>query len=985
MGESRHRRGTSESGSVPDQDERVLQGEGDLSRQDSAAHGDLSFPAIANSIDQMIWSTRPDGFHDYYNDRWYEFTGVPLGSTDGDGWNKMFHPDDRKRAWEVWSQSLATGAPYHIEYRLRYKSGQYRWVIGRAQCVRDKAGRITRWYGTCTDIHDLKTAEEQIRRNHDTFYNLIQNNPFGIYVVDADFRLAVASQGSQKVFRNVKPLIGRDFAEVLRIVWAEPFASEAIGRFRHTLRTGEAYSSPQTVERRGDVEVVEAYDWRIERMELPDGRHGIVCYFYDLSERERLEAALRENEARLAFLDQLGAETASLADADAVLETTTRLLGEHLKVSICAYADMDEDQDGFTIRGDWAAPPSKSIVGHYSLADFGKLAVKNLSAGLPLVVNDNQRELPPEESVTFQTIGIAATICMPLVKEGRLAALMAVHDRLPRVWTEAELGLVREVTARSWAHVERVAATADLRESEARLARALDAGELGAWELDLATLAAWRSPQHDRVFGYETPLAEWTYDEFLEHVVPEDRGLVDAKFHHAINGGGRWDFECRIRRADGAQRWIWAQGMADFGADGKPERIEGMVRDVTDRKRIEERLRELNETLEVRVAERTGELEEAHEQLRQSQKLEAMGQLTGGVAHDFNNLLTPIVGTLDRLKRTALGTAREQRLIDGVLLSAERASTLVQRLLAFARRQPLLTQAVDVGELVKRMAELVASTSGPRVTVQVDIADDLPTAQADANQVEMAILNLCVNGRDAMPNPGTLTISAKPAIVEAGSRVALAPGRYVQLSVADTGAGMDEATLNRAVEPFFSTKGIGKGTGLGLSMVHGLAAQLGGGLFISSKPGLGTCVDLWIPASDELVPSQEEREIVGANAAAGTALLVDDEELVRASTADMLAELGYTVVEASSSEEALRLLKGGLAFNILVTDHLMPGLSGIELAQEVRRQRPDAAVLVVSGYADDDGVALDLPRLAKPYRRADLAAKLADLDQGRRR
>lgn len=259
---------------------------------------EAKFHAIANSIDQMVWSTRPDGYHDYYNERWYEYTGVPPGSTDGEEWNGVFHPDDQERAWKVWRRSLETGEPYHIEYRLRHRSGEYRWVIGRAQCARDEDGNITRWFGTCTDIHDLKTAEEQIRRNHDTFYNVIQNNPFGVYVVDSDFRLAEVSQGSRKVFEGIDPLIGRDFAEILRIVWTEPFASEAIERFRHTLATGEPYSSPRTVETRGNLDAVEAYDWRIERIDLPTGRHGVVCYFYDLSERLAFEQKLQASEER---------------------------------------------------------------------------------------------------------------------------------------------------------------------------------------------------------------------------------------------------------------------------------------------------------------------------------------------------------------------------------------------------------------------------------------------------------------------------------------------------------------------------------------------------------------------------------------------------------------------------------------------------------------------------------------------------------------
>ncbi len=401
--------------------------------------------------------------------------------------------------------------------------------------------------------------------------------------------------------------------------------------------------------------------------------------------------------------------------------------------------------------------------------------------------------------------------------------------------------------------------------------------------------------------------------------------------------------------------------------------------DVTDAHRAEAELRELNDTLESRISERTAELEQAHEQLRQSQKLEAMGQLTGGVAHDFNNLLTPIVGSLDLLHRKGLGGERERRLIDGALQSAERARVLVQRLLAFARRQPLQTEAVDVGALIDGMADLVASTSGPRVKVEIDVTDNLSPAWADSNQVEMAILNLAVNARDAMPDGGTLTISATSVTVGVSEPSAVSPGRYVCLSVADTGTGMDETTLDRAIEPFFSTKGVGRGTGLGLSMVHGLASQLGGGLAVTSKPGLGTCVELFLPASD-VGPRQTERlEDNHARAAAGTVLLVDDEELVRASTADMLAELGYAVVEAGSAEDALRLVNDGLAPDLLVTDHLMPGLSGTELAYQLRGQWRDLPVLLISGYVEAQGVAPDLVRLVKPFRQADLATKLGEL------
>ena len=370
----------------------------------------------------------------------------------------------------------------------------------------------------------------------------------------------------------------------------------------------------------------------------------------------------------------------------------------------------------------------------------------------------------------------------------------------------------------------------------------------------------------------------------------------------------------------------------------------------------------------------------AEEQLRQSQKLEAMGQLTGGVAHDFNNLLTPIVGSLDMLVRRGVGSEREQRLINGALQSAERAKVLVQRLLAFARRQPLQPTAVDLGKLVENMADLISSTTGPQIRVALEVSPDMPPASADPNQIEMALLNLAVNARDAMPNGGTLRITASAEAVQPGHATQLTPGRYARLSVADTGVGMDEKTLARAIEPFFSTKGVGKGTGLGLSMVHGLASQLGGSLTIQSREGLGTNVELWLPVSKAPVNEiGESPDQVASSTGQGAALLVDDEDLVRMSTASMLSDLGYTVVEAENAEQALRLVRDGLRPVLLVTDHLMTGMNGTELARVLQTECQGLDVLVVSGYAESEGIAPDLPRLTKPFRIDELAARLASL------
>jgi CheY-like chemotaxis protein/two-component sensor histidine kinase len=374
--------------------------------------------------------------------------------------------------------------------------------------------------------------------------------------------------------------------------------------------------------------------------------------------------------------------------------------------------------------------------------------------------------------------------------------------------------------------------------------------------------------------------------------------------------------------------------------------------------------------------ERTEELSQAHAALRQAQKLEAMGQLTGGVAHDFNNLLATIMGSLDLLKRRGIGGDREKRLIEAALESAHRAKTLVQRLLAFARRQPLRPTAVDIATLLAETRPLVATTVGSQIRLSVDVAPGLPAAVGDRNQLEMAVLNLAVNARDAMPHGGELRVSARLEQVGAGHRAGLVAGPYIRLAVADTGCGMSDEISRRAIEPFFSTKGVGKGTGLGLSMVHGLASQLGGALLLNSTHGRGTEVELWLPLSSAR-PSPPAVAPAPFPVQPGIALLVDDEDLVRSSTADMLVEMGFQVIESHSGEDALQKLAGLPHLDLLVTDHLMPAMTGPELARAVRRERPRTAIVVISGYSEAADMPSDLLHLEKPFLQADLAATIA--------
>jgi signal transduction histidine kinase len=395
-------------------------------------------------------------------------------------------------------------------------------------------------------------------------------------------------------------------------------------------------------------------------------------------------------------------------------------------------------------------------------------------------------------------------------------------------------------------------------------------------------------------------------------------------------------------------------------------------------------LKFLNDQLEVRIGERTREREEALAQLFEAQKIDTIGQLTGGVAHDFNNLLMAIGSSLQLLEKRLGDDPAARRLVENAVKATDRGAALTQRLLAFARRQDLRPERVDVRELVGGMKDLLSRTLGPTVRLREDMPDSLPQVLIDANQLELALLNLCVNSRDAMPDGGTITLSAASHGLKRGDAPAdLAPGAYVRISVADTGAGMAPDVLSHAAEPFFTTKGVGKGTGLGLSMAHGLAAQSGGMLTLASRPGEGAEVSLWIPqapparrsATRKPDPIAIESPVVFC---ACTVMVVDDDPLVSAGTAAMLEDLGHAAVQAASGAEALSLLEGGLEIDLLLTDHAMPQMTGVELARRLREVRPDLKVILATGYADLPRTPeIDLPRLAKPFRQEELARALA--------
>jgi PAS domain S-box-containing protein len=538
----------------------------------------------------------------------------------------------------------------------------------------------------------------------------------------------------------------------------------------------------------------------------------------------------------------------------------------------------------------------------------------------------------------------------------------------------------------------------DLTESEGLLQTALDAGHLGALELHLPELELEASDTCKRFFG-RVPGEAFSYQDLKASVHPEDRARRSEVLERTIKTGRDYSIEYRNIWPDGSPHWVDVRARVVRRPDGSIKSLVGVLSDITARKVAEierenllaqlaaERtaLAELTATLEQRVEQRTADLmkevaarEKAQEQLRQVQKMETIGQLTGGVAHDFNNLLMAVMGNLDLLRKRVPDDPRLHRLIEGALQGAERGASLTQRLLAFARQQDLRAVPVDLRALIQGMIDLLERSLGPRVLLRLDLPQALPPARVDANQLELAVLNLAINARDAMPEGGSIDI--KVGEYQAAGDLALGAGRFLKLSVIDTGTGMTPEILKRAIEPFFSSKPLGKGTGLGLSMVHGLAVQLGGALQLTSAVGKGTTATLVLPVAINAPEAESPVQVVQKVNRSAVILFVDDDPLIAMSTTEMLEDLGHHVIGASSGLHALDIIKSGQPIDLMLTDHVMPGMTGVELAAASRELRPSLPILLATGYAElPEGGQLDLPRLAKPYHQDQLRDRLDQL------
>jgi len=683
-------------------------------------------------------------------------------------------------------------------------------------------------------------------------------------------------------------------------------------------------------------------------------------------------------ERRLAFQVALADQLRGLSEPLEVMRRAGRLLGEELGAGRVLFCEMAHDGTQGVFHTNYTVPPMTELAGPFRVDDFGRGVFDVLRAGRTSVHADIPAELGMVEPATvdsFLAVNTRAEISVPVLRGGCLNSILVVNHPQPRAWTPYEVELVEDVAERVWNAVERARAEASLREANDRLETLLDertAERDRLWDMAHEMLAV---ASVDGYFVSANPAITqavgWTEEElrttpFIEFAHPEQREELMGVVAQLSAGKTITRYEIRTRHRNGSYRWLsWTvvpQGRLLYMAG----------RDITEEKQAQEALRQ------------------AEEALRQAQKMEAIGQLTGGLAHDFNNMLAGVVGNLElgRFHFNAGRVAQLPRYLDGAQQAAQRAATLTHRLLAFARRQTLEPRPTDVNDLVASMAELVTRTVGPGIAVELRLDSRWRVTLCDPHQLENAILNLAINARDAMPRGGRLEIATCDLESDSHSTPSgLASNGHVRISVRDNGTGMDQATAARAFEPFFTTKPIGQGTGLGLSMVFGFVKQSNGHVSIASAPGEGTSVHIDLERYTGEVRAARIAVEAPQQSDAGrelTILLVDDEASLREVLSEVLRDAGHTVFEAGDASTALAKLRHIDHVDLLVTDIGLPGgMNGRQLAEVARADDSGTTVLLITGYAEsappEEGMVDGVHLMTKPFALVDFMAKVREI------
>lgn len=837
--------------------------------------------------------------------------------------------------------------------------------------VRADNGEIAGFFCVCQEItgqimaeRALRASEEEARTNADRLQLALDAGAIiGTWFWDIQADNLTVDEAFAETF-GMPPELSREDLRLEQVIGAvHPDDKDSLeAAIEASIAQGGPYAHRYRVKRAD-----ERYYWieangRVDRDETGAAKtfSGVLL---DMEERRKTERALKDVTRRL----------------EAILDNTREAVFLMNEDQHCVYANRSAELlTGYKFE-EMRGRPLHDVV-HHKKPDGSHYPIEEcpIDRAFPTRAQMSGEELFVAPDGSFYPVAFTAS---PML-----------NDRGKPVGTVIE---ARDIS-------DEKAAEAEQRETQERYRLAVKATNDAIWDWDLTTNQVQWNEAIETLFGYSLGDVGSTGDWWIEHIHPDDRARIDQSIHAVIEGSeSHWTAEYRFLDANGKPIHVYDRGFVIRNDECEAVRMIGAMLDLTERRRAEDALKELNHELERRVTEEVEERAKAEEALRQAQKMEAVGQLTGGIAHDFNNLLTIVTGNIDMADRALRGSSdpdpRLQRALGNALKGAERAAALTQRLLAFSRRQPLEPKPLDADRLVSGMSDLVQRALGETIKLEVVTSPGLWRAEADPNQLEAAILNLSVNARDAMPQGGTLTIETANARLDeaySADHAEVAPGQYVVIAVTDTGQGMSKETLTRVFEPFFTTKDVGKGTGLGLSMVYGFTKQSGGHVKIYSEEGHGTTVKLYLPRlvndiTDDIEIARDES--VDLSRSQETILVVEDDEDVRSYTVECLHELGYRVLDAHDGPAALRVLESenDRSIDLLFTDVVMPGMTGRELADIVRDLQPEIKVLYTSGYTRDaivHGGRLDegVEMISKPFTYQSLARKVADvLEKGR--
>jgi PAS domain S-box-containing protein len=862
------------------------------------------------------------------------------------------------------------GSVYHenqaVHFNRRGQSEERCWTYSFSPIADGNGCEVGGVLVICTETTQQVLAARRHARENEKRYDLFQRLPGFIGILRGPDHVYEYVNDAYMSFAGPRELIGRPVREPFPDLQGQGFFEMLDGVYA----TGVPVILRATPIKLFGEDYVRYIDLRYDPTYDETGAiNGIFVSGYDLTDRVQAEAR-RES---LALMSE---QLRNLTTPSDIALAASKLLGETLQISRAGYGTIDAVSDTLHVEREWDAPGIEPLPAIVSLRDYGAF-VDDLKLGDVVTIADVTLDARTVDfGAAFEARSARAFANIPVVEQGELVALLYLNHAEVRNWSDEDIAFIQEVAERTRTAVERSRSDVALRALTDSLEQQVDERTRERdrlWETseDLLAIAGYHgelfriSPSWTRLLGHdEQDLLSRSYMDFIH---PDDMATVVGRMGTLLESCRPVRFQNRFMAADGTFRWIAWSLVPEIDVP----RVNAVGRDITaDRAAAEERVR-------------------LEEQLRQSQKMEAVGQLTGGIAHDFNNMIQGVTGSLQiASRRLAAGRTDEiGTFMADAITSADRAAALTHRLLAFSRRQPLDPRPLDANQLIGSLTDLFRRTIGGSIFLNVIQADGLWMTRCDANQLESSLLNLVINARDAMPEGGTLTIETRNADLDVSNTVDQGggrSGRFLGISVTDTGVGMDPDTIAKAFDPFFTTKPIGQGTGLGLSMVYGFALQSEGFARISSALGEGTTVTIYLPrhSGDRRDgPPHDDTVPALASGPGKTILIIDDDAIVHRLVVTALRDLGYATLGASDGAEGLALLKTDIHIDLLVTDIGLPGLNGRQVAEAARVSRPDLPILFMTGYADNAtfasgflGVGMRL--ITKPFAVEDLTERI---------